>query len=105
MKTKLVLLLLFSILNLVTGHAQGTAFSYQGRLNNGGAVAGGSYDLAFTLFNTNASGVASAGPVTNSAVAVTNGLFTQQNIRADCSGLEAGKKLLRLGFDDHEAMD
>jgi hypothetical protein len=61
---------------LSTVHAQGTAFTYQGRLNSSGAPANGSFDLTFTLFNTNATGVAIAGPVTNSAVAVSNGLFT-----------------------------
>ena len=61
------------VLNL---HAQGTAFTYQGALNNGGSPANGSYDFAFTLYTTNVTGGAVAGPVTNSAVAVTNGLFT-----------------------------
>jgi uncharacterized coiled-coil protein SlyX len=59
-----------------TAHAQGTGFTYQGRLNNSSGPANGSYDLKFTLFNTNVTGVAYAGPVTNSAVAVTNGLLT-----------------------------
>ncbi len=59
-----------------TVFAQGTAFTYQGELNDGGCPANGSYDLTFTLFNANTSGVAIAGPVTNSAVLVTNGLFT-----------------------------
>ena len=61
---------------LSTAYGQGTAFTYQGRLNAGGAPANGSYDIAFSLFATNTSGVAIAGPVTNSAVPVTNGLFT-----------------------------
>jgi hypothetical protein len=56
--------------------AQGTEFTYQGRLNAGGSPANGSYDIAFSLYGTTAGGVAIAGPVTNSAVAVTNGLFT-----------------------------
>ena len=56
--------------------AQGTAFTYQGSLMKGGLPANGSYDLTFTLFNTNSSGSAIAGPVTNSATAVSNGLFT-----------------------------
>lgn len=60
---------------LSTAQAQGTAFTYQGRLNSGANPANGSYDLTFTLFNTNATGVAVAGPVTNSAIAVSNGLF------------------------------
>jgi hypothetical protein len=70
--------LTFSIisLQLSTAYAQGTAFTYQGQLQNNGSPASGSYDLAFTLYNTNITGVAIAGPVTNSAVTVTNGLFT-----------------------------
>lgn len=55
---------------------QGTAFTYQGRLNANGAAANGSYDVAFTLFATNVTGTAIAGPVTNAAVGVSNGLFT-----------------------------
>jgi hypothetical protein len=56
--------------------AQGTAFTYQGRLNDGAAPANGSYDLTFALFNTNITGTPLVGPVTNSAVAISNGLFT-----------------------------
>ena len=37
-----------------TALALDTAFSYQGRLNASGAPANGSYDVAFTLFATNA---------------------------------------------------
>jgi len=71
-------LLALSTLNspLSTLHAQGTAFTYQGRLNSGGAPASGSYDLAFTLYNTNITGIAVAGPFTNSATSVSNGMFT-----------------------------
>ncbi len=56
--------------------AQGTAFTYQGWLNKGSTPASGSYDLTFTLYATNITGSAIVGPVTNSAVTVTNGLFT-----------------------------
>ena len=56
--------------------AQGTAFSYQGRLNDNNAPANGAYDLTFTLYATNTGGAPVAGPVTNTATAVTNGLFT-----------------------------
>jgi hypothetical protein len=55
--------------------AQGSAFTYQGRLGAGGSPANGVYDLTFTLFNTNTGAGTVAGPVTNSAVAVSNGLF------------------------------
>ena len=73
-------LLLLSFLSLgpaaLTAHAQGTAFAYQGRLENNGSPANGNYDLTFTLYTTNVDGVAVAGPVTDSATPVTNGLFS-----------------------------
>ena len=56
--------------------AQGTAFTYQGRLNDGGSAANGSYDLTFTLYSTNIAGTPLAAARTNSATAVSNGLFT-----------------------------
>jgi hypothetical protein len=57
--------------------AQGTAFTYQGRLNNDGSPAVGTYDLRFTIYDsTNTPDVLIAGPITNSATAVSNGLFT-----------------------------
>jgi hypothetical protein len=71
-----VLLLVTLNAQITTAHAQSTAFTYQGRLNSGNAPANGSYDVAFRLFATNVTGSAIAGPVTNSAVGVTNGLFT-----------------------------
>ncbi len=56
--------------------AQGTAFTYQGRLNNGTNPANGTYDLTFALFSVSG-GAGQVGPnVTNSAVAISNGLFT-----------------------------
>ena len=81
MKNKLLAILALTLLSslnfpLSTAHAQGTAFSYQGRLNTGGSLASGSYDLVFTLYTTNTTGNAIAGPVTNPAVTVVNGLFT-----------------------------
>ncbi|MEY4918735.1 MAG: hypothetical protein RL616_2648, partial [Verrucomicrobiota bacterium] len=57
-------------------HAQGTAFTYQGRLNNNGTNTTGIYDVKFMLFATNTTGTAIAGPVTNVATGVSNGLFT-----------------------------
>jgi Chaperone of endosialidase len=57
--------------------AQGTAFTYQGRLLDAANPATGSYDLRFTVFDS-ASGPTNvvAGPLTNAATGVTNGLFT-----------------------------
>ena len=57
-------------------HAQGTAFTYQGRLEASGEFADGHYDFAFSLYGAGTGGSALAGPVTNTAVVATNGLFT-----------------------------
>jgi hypothetical protein len=56
-------------------HAQGTAFTYNGKLDDGANPATGQYDLRFTIYNdfTNGTGM---GAVTNSATEVVNGLFT-----------------------------
>ena len=70
----LVALAIF-ILQAASAFAQGAAFTYQGQLQNNGNPASGTYNLTFSLFNTTG-GAAIAGPVTNNAVVVTNGLFT-----------------------------
>lgn len=57
--------------------AQGTAFSYQGHLSNGGSPASGLYDLTFAVYDSASLPTALiAGSLTNSATPVTNGLFT-----------------------------
>jgi hypothetical protein len=80
MKLKSLICLVASSFSLLLtcgfAFAQGTAFMYQGRLNVNGAAANGSYDLTFSLFAVNSSGSAIAGPLTNSATTVSNGLFT-----------------------------
>ena len=79
MKTKFIALVCFCLLASAfcpPASAQGTAFTYQGRLSNNGNPASGTYNLTFSLFNANTGGVPIAGPVTNNAVGVTNGLFT-----------------------------
>lgn len=79
---KIIRSFLIAILILTGGgrlSAQQTnAFTYQGLLNNGGSPANGSYDIQFTLYETNLTGSAAAGPVTNPGVLVSNGLFTTQ---------------------------
>jgi hypothetical protein len=77
MKSLFVLLSLIAMANMaVPASAQGTAFAYQGRLQNNGVPANGYYDLMFTLYTTNVDGVAVGEPVTDSATAVSNGLFS-----------------------------
>lgn len=78
MKTKTILhlLTLLCLLGHSTAAPLGTAFTYQGRLTDGGIPANGNYDFTFALFDRGSSGSPIAGPVTNSVVGVTNGLFT-----------------------------
>ena len=58
----------------------GTAFTYQGQLQDGGAPATGEYDFRFTLYNVAQGGAPLAGtsPITLARVAVTRGQFTVQ---------------------------
>jgi N-acetylneuraminic acid mutarotase len=74
----LLALVWFSILSqqLSIGFAQGNAFTYQGRLNSDGSPVSGSYDLAFTLFDTATGGASVGNFVLLTAVPVSNGLFT-----------------------------
>src|SRR5947209_17844144 len=79
MKSKLLLLNLFlgaMLATLQPGLAQGSAFTYQGRLNNGGNSASGLYDMAFSLFSAS-NGVGQVGnTLTNTGTPVNNGEFT-----------------------------
>ncbi|MDE3068345.1 MAG: hypothetical protein KGJ60_12445 [Verrucomicrobiota bacterium] len=55
--------------------AQSTAFTYQGRLNDGGAPANAIYDLRFAIYDAVTNGNSVGNSLTNAAVPVTNGLF------------------------------
>ncbi len=61
------------VLSMAAVRAQTPVFTYQGQLNNSNAPATGAYDFRFRLFDVNSNAV--AGPLTNSPVGVTNGLF------------------------------
>jgi trimeric autotransporter adhesin len=74
---KLALVLLLSSFGVQCSTlAQGTAFTYQGRLNDTANPVNGSYDLRFALYDSASQGTLVVGPLTNSAVSVNNGLFT-----------------------------
>jgi hypothetical protein len=76
MRTKIIACLLLTSLACVPRtFAQGTAFTYQGQLNDSGAPARGIYDLQFTLYDLATGGSAIGATQTNSALGVSNGLF------------------------------
>ncbi len=70
------LLALLCLFVAASGQAQGTAFTYQGRLNQNGNPATGLYDLRFFVHDTPAGANSVAGPLALDGVGVTNGLFT-----------------------------
>ena len=74
--TRGALLLLLTLHHPFPTHAQGTAFTYQGRLSVGANPANGSYDLTFSLWNAASGPTQLGGTITNAAVPVSNGLFT-----------------------------
>jgi len=79
MKQSMLLSITFVNWMLCAAHSAtlGTAFTYQGRLADAGNPANGVYDLRFTIYDsTNSPGTVIAGPLTNAATSVSNGLFT-----------------------------
>lgn len=82
MKIKLATLaftsLVFITLNsqFAAARAQGTAFTYQGRLNNNGVATTGLYDFRFRLAADNQGNTYTGSPFLTNGVPVTNGLFT-----------------------------
>lgn len=73
MKAILPLIGLTLITNMALG--QGTAFTYQGRLENGGVLGNGLYDFRAALYDAASAGsVVATGPI-QTGVAVRNGLF------------------------------
>jgi hypothetical protein len=72
--TLLAALLFLGTLSRSAG--QGTAFTYAGRLNDGGNPANGLYDIRGGLYPSSSGGVLASVLYTNTAVPVSNGLFT-----------------------------
>jgi hypothetical protein len=71
-----VFTLLIGASSLLQAAPLGRAFTYQGRLNDGGTPANVTYDLKFTLCDSESGLIVINAPLTNAATAVSNGLFT-----------------------------
>lgn len=71
--TRIMLTLLIGAVHIC---AQGTAFTYLGRLSDNSSPATGNYELRFAIFDALTAGIAMHAPITNAPVAVSNGLFT-----------------------------
>ena len=68
-------ILLISIFPLANVRPQTSVFVYQGRLNDGGNPANGSYDMQFKLFDALGGGSQIGTTQTNASVTVTAGTF------------------------------
>ncbi len=76
----LALVLLFLAFNSSSSFAQGTSFTYQGKLSDSGTPVNGNYDLQFKLYDTVivGTGTQQGSTLTLSTVTVTAGIFTVQ---------------------------
>src|SRR4051812_21366993 len=74
--TKLLGLLLVTSFLPIAALAQGTGFTYQGRLDDGANPASGFYDLRFAIYDADTSGVQQGPTLTHPSIGVSNGLFT-----------------------------
>src|SRR5690349_20083357 len=74
-RTGFLVLYLILVSQPSTVLGQGTAFTYQGRLNDNGAPANGVYDFTFQAFDAPTAGGSIGGTANVNAVGVTNGLF------------------------------
>ena len=74
----ILLLLIALLLSFSSGRAlaQTTAFTYQGRLTDGGTPANGNYDLQFTLWDSASGGSQIGSTQALPAVQVSSGVFT-----------------------------
>ena len=61
---------------LGSAFAQDTEFTYQGQLSSGSTVANGNFDLTFALFSASNGMERVGATLTNTATAVSNGLFS-----------------------------
>jgi formylglycine-generating enzyme required for sulfatase activity len=75
--TRWLTVLAFSMISLSTStvFAQGTAFTYQGRLNSSGNPASGSYDFRFKLYADPLGNMQVGASYLTNAIPVTSGLF------------------------------
>ena len=69
------LIVCFGCLNQAI-RAQPTAFTYQGKLSNGGTAANGLYDFQFTIYGSDVGGTPVSGDIPVGDVQITNGIFT-----------------------------
>ncbi len=79
-----------------TGQAQGTAFTYQSRLNDNGALANGNYDLQFSLYDALNGGAQIGATLNKTGVAIANGVFIVQLDFGASAFSNGGQRFLQI---------
>ncbi len=99
-KTRTVLFALSALALLIPGSAsaQGTAITYQGRLNNAGSPASGNHNFVFTLKNALTGGATVGTAVTRNAVPVTGGTFST-SLDFGASAFSGGSRWLEISVN------
>src|SRR6185295_18598449 len=72
----LVFLIAILLLAPSRSHGQISAFSYQGRLTDGGSPANGTYILQFELFDASSGGAQIGSTIADISLTATNGVFS-----------------------------
>ena len=99
MRTKTKALVIISVSFSVlaeSAFAQGTSFTYQGRLLDHGSPPTGSYDLTFALRDALTGGTQVGGSQTNFGASVSNGLFTV-SLNFGTSPFDGSARWLEIG--------
>src|SRR5688572_24357591 len=88
----------------ISAHGQGTAFTYQGQLKQGGFAAYGTFDFHFAIYGSETGG----GPVSSSVfvngLAVSNGLFTVA-LDFGAGVFNSAPRWLQLGVKTNASLD
>jgi hypothetical protein len=87
----------FSFACAAAAFAQTTAFTYQGKLNDGGAPANSSYDMRFRLFDAPGGTNQIGATVTVSNVSTVAGIFTVQ-LDFGASAFDGGERFVEIGI-------
>lgn len=88
------LTLIFTLAQVGFVYGQTSTFTYQGRFTDGGTAANGTYDMQFKLFDEAGTQIGST--ITNTAVLVTNGVFTVQ-LDYGAAGFPGANRFLEIG--------
>ena len=81
--TMLMVVIVLSISVLSWSAPMGTAFTYQGRLSDGGAPAEGQYDFEFKLYDDPCTGTQQGSTVSKDNVDVSDGFFIKPTATID----------------------